>query len=258
MKKFLYFLIAVALLKDNTKKVLIRYSIFSLLTIFSIFGIFKIIERQQIKIQLKTQIRISQILSEIQIAKKVIEANQAREFAIKKVSKIISRYNHSLDESSIRAYSNEVFQMTLKYDNLDINLICATITHESAWQFKIKSHAGALGLMQIMPATGQFLAKFERIEWTNSKDILLNPITNIRLGSRYLSMLITKYSFNMNRKLAIEASLAAYNGGERRVAYWIKKNRKYAYLYKETRTYIPRVLGLREKFVSMNISSNGI
>ena len=133
MKKlFLYFLIAVALLTDNTKNVLIRYSIYSLITIISILGLFTIIERRQIKTQIKTQIRISQISTEIQDTQKVIEANQARELAIKKVSKIISRYNHSLDESSIRAYSNEVFQMTLKYDNLDINLICATINHESA------------------------------------------------------------------------------------------------------------------------------
>lgn len=255
-KLLLHFLIAVALLKDNTKKVLIRYSIFSLLTIFSIFGIFKIIERQQIKTQLKTQIRISQILKDIQDTQKVIEANQVRELAIKKVSKIISKYNHSLDELTLRSFANEVFLMTLKYDNLDINLISATISHESAgtWEPTIVSPAGAMGLMQIMPATGQYLARHEGIEWTNSKDILFNPITNIRLGSRYLSMLITKYSLFLDREKSVEAALAAYNGGERRVAYWISKRRNwrnYTYLYKETRTYIPRVLGLYDKFLSM-------
>ena len=66
--------------------------------------------------------------------------------------------------------ADEIIKMTTKYDNLSVDLICATITHESAgtWNPEIKSPAGAKGLMQIMPATGMFVAAYEDISWSSS------------------------------------------------------------------------------------------
>lgn len=287
MKLLQYFLISVALLAP-TKKVLQRYSIYSLITIVSLLGLYRVIDNHQIQQQIKIQQQISQIKKEIEDSKQVIFAESIRMVAINKISKIIKMHNYKLAEFGHRAeiqaqvafqsniqnntvthvvyldtlsqrtfgrrdFANEIYEMTLKYDNLDIDLISATITHESAgtWSPTIVSPAGAMGLMQIMPATGQYLTIHEGIEWTTKKDILFNPITNIRLGSRYLSMLMAKYSLNMNREDSIEAALAAYNGGERRVAYWLKRKRNYRYLYKETQKYIPRVLGLYDKFASM-------
>ena len=199
--------------------------------------------------------KIARIEKSIQNIETVIKENNTRMIAVNKVSAIILSYNSSLDEKTRQKYANEIYIMTIKYDNLDIDLICATITHESArtWDSTIVSHAGAMGLMQIMPTTGRFLSLQEGIEWTNTKDILFNPIYNIRLGSRYLSTLIHKYSKRMGREFAVEAALAAYNGGEKRVTYWIKKNRKYKYLYKETQMYIPRVLDLYEQFIAINM-----
>jgi hypothetical protein len=55
------------------------------------------------------------------------------------------------------------------------------------------SHKGAIGLMQIMPSTGKFLAQTENMKWTNSKDILYDPINNVRLGCLYLSSLVDIY-----------------------------------------------------------------
>ena len=62
--------------------------------------------------------------------------------------------------------------MSVKYPNLDVNLICATITHESArtWEPEVVSKAGAMGLMQIMPATGEWLSKYEGITWTGAEE----------------------------------------------------------------------------------------
>lgn len=253
-----YILIAYALLPENPKNIIIHFSIYWLITISSIAGFSSFIENRQIQ----TQIQISQINKKIQDIQKVMVANQVREMAIKKVSKIISRYNYSLDERGIREFANEVFQMTLKYDNLDIEFICATITHESYWNFKAVSIAGARGLMQIMPATGKNLAKDEGIEWTNADDILFNPITNIRLGSRYLSWFMFKYtSMGYSRGVAMVATLASYNGGMRRTNLWLNNNRNYSFLYKETQKYIPRIIDLYDsyKLVSMETrDSKGI
>jgi hypothetical protein len=291
MKKLLqYFLISVALLRP-TKKVLQRYSIYSLITIVSLVGLYRVIDNHQIQQQIKIQEKISQIKKEIEDSKKIISAESIRMVAINKISKIIKMHNDLpefgrrediqpqvvfqsniqdstviqivyLDTLSQRIfgrydYANEIYEMTLKYDNLDIDLISALITQESAWKSNIESHAGALGLMQIMPATGQFLVRpdpikgYEGIEWTNKEDILFNPLTNIRLGSKYLSDLIEQYSIGMNREHAVEAALAAYNGGQRRVRRYLANNRNFRYLAKETRNYIPRILAFQERYGSM-------
>ena len=72
-----------------------------------------------------------------------------------------------------------------------------------------------------------------------------NAITNIRLGCRYLSSLIHAYE--------IDGGLAAYNGGERRAALWIKNNRQdESILWEETRGYIPAVLRLYKQFREEN------
>jgi soluble lytic murein transglycosylase len=95
--------------------------------------------------------------------------------------------------------------MSKKYPNLDIDFISATITHESAktWNPNVISKVGARGLMQVMPATGAFLAAEEGINWTSTRDVLHDPIYNIRLGCRYLSQLVSAYEH--------KGGLAAYN-----------------------------------------------
>jgi soluble lytic murein transglycosylase len=140
----------------------------------------------------------------------------------------------------------EIYQMSKKYDNLNIDLICATITHESAlsWNPKVISRAGALGLMQIMPTTGAFLAESEGIEWTTSEEVLFDPIKNIQLGCKYLSNLVEMFD--------VEGGLAAYNGGARRAAKWLANNRDYKVLYKETRGYIPAIMKLYERFKELD------
>ncbi|MFQ5641193.1 MAG: lytic transglycosylase domain-containing protein, partial [bacterium] len=119
-----------------------------------------------------------------------------------------------------------------------IDLICATITHESAftWDRSVTSPVGAMGLMQIMPETGYFLSKLEGVIWTTPEDILYNPTLNIRLGCRYLSRLIELYN--------LDDGLAAYNGGERQVVKWLASGRDNTVLFEETREYVPSILKL--------------
>ncbi len=88
-------------------------------------------------------------------------------------------------------------------------LVLAVIYTESAFHAFARSPAGALGLMQIMPETGQMLAGELGIEW-RGPETLFDPVINIRLGTHYLAHLHSKYA-NWDR------ALAAYNWGPMRI-----------------------------------------
>jgi soluble lytic murein transglycosylase-like protein len=168
-----------------------------------------------------------------------------RQYEIQRIVKIINQYNSNMSADDKFKIANEIYKMSTKYTNLNVDLICATITHESAltWKNDIVSPVGAMGLMQIMPQTGEQLAGEEGVKWTTAEKVLFDPIVNIRLGCRYLSDLIHQYE--------IDGGLAAYNGGEKRAALWIKnRNHKtdWTILWEETRSYVPAILKLYEKF----------
>jgi soluble lytic murein transglycosylase len=175
-----------------------------------------------------------------------LKIDSIRQYKINKIMSIMSKYNKKMPFEEKYKVAREIYRMSVKYSNLDIDLICATITHESAlsWNPKVVSIAGAMGLMQIMPSTGIFLCRKEGIKWTTAEKILFDPIQNIQLGCRYLSTLIESYE--------IDGGLAAYNGGEQRASLWVKNNRDDELLWEETRGYIPAVLKLYEKFQKEN------
>jgi len=114
------------------------------------------------------------------------------------------QYNPSL---SIEVARTAVAQSYI-YKNIDLQLICALVTHESAmtWNPKVRSYTGAVGLMQILPSTGKYLAEISNLDisWTSAEEVLTNPVNNMRLGCFYLSMLIDTYG--------LQAGLACYNG----------------------------------------------
>lgn len=173
--------------------------------------------------------------------------DRERQQARRKVDSIIRRFNPDMPVAQKEQIANEIYAMSVKYPNLDIDLICATITHESGrtWSPQAKSRAGALGLMQIMPTTGKWLARFEDINWTSDRDVLFDPVYNIRLGTRYLSALVETYD--------LYGGLAAYNGGGKRVRLWLKNDKNDELLWAETRDYVPFVLKLYEEFRSASL-----
>lgn len=195
----------------------------------------------------ETAAKISDLERMLQNIRAAMNVDSVRQYQIQKIMYIIEQYNKDLPPSQKYEIANEIYRMSIKYPNLDVDLICATITHESAltWRPDIKSEAGAMGLMQIMPTTGVLLAQAEGIPWTSPENILYDPIYNIRLGCRYLSALIKSYN--------TDGGLAAYNGGEKRAALWIANDRNYTYLWEETRDYVPAVLKLYEKFKNQGI-----
>jgi len=183
--------------------------------------------------------RISGLLQEQQTLASIDAERRATQA---KIVNIISRYNKNMGDEQKYNIAREIYSMSHKYPNLNVDFICATITHESAktWDPRVVSKVGALGLMQIMPATGAFLAAQERIEWSSPEKVLTDPIVNIRLGCRYLSDLVSMYQH--------DGGLAAYNGGPKRAAIWLASNRNDENLVSETRDYIPAVLKLYDQF----------
>ncbi|MBE0468461.1 MAG: lytic transglycosylase domain-containing protein [Methyloprofundus sp.] len=110
---------------------------------------------------------------------------------------------------------------------LDPKLVHAVIHAESAYDAKAISSAGAVGLMQLMPATAlQYGA-------TNRKD----PEQNIFAGTRYLKYLLSLFDDNL------KLSIAAYNAGENAV----KKYHNQIPPYPETQKYVKQVLSLYQK-----------
>ncbi len=190
--------------------------------------------------EMKTE--LTQMEHAVQTLKETIETQSEHQKAVAKISKIINQYNQKLTPREKYEIANEIYNMSIKYENLDVDLICATITHETAftWQPDIKSPVGAIGLMQIMPYTGLLLSRHEGITCANIEEVLTQPILNIRLGCRYLSMLIEIYN--------LDGGLAAYNGGERRAARWLASGRDDEMLFEETRKYVPAVLNLYDTF----------
>jgi soluble lytic murein transglycosylase-like protein len=173
--------------------------------------------------------------------------DSVRQYKLQKIMKIITYHNPDLSSSEMYDIANAVYEMSVKYTNLNVDLLCAMITHESAgtWNPKIVSKAGAMGLMQIMPVTGYFLAESEGIPWTTPEEVLFNPVYNIRAGSRFLSMLLLRYG--------LDGALAAYNAGEKHASIWIANGKDDQFLWSETREYIPAVCKLFDQYQGNNL-----
>ena len=111
-------------------------------------------------------------------------------------------------------YTDLLQKHTTKYE-IDPLFVAAMIREESRYNADIVSYAGAIGLMQIMPATGRELAGRLKIPRFSTK-ILYNPDVNIQMGSWYMKSLMNQ--FDNNHALVA----GAYNGGPGRMRRWIK------------------------------------
>jgi soluble lytic murein transglycosylase len=121
--------------------------------------------------------------------------------------------------------------------NYDLNpaLLAAVIEQESKFRADAKSSAGAIGLMQLLPATAKGIA----IHTGGSKFVvsdLYNPEINIRYGAWYLHHLMQKYDDE-------ETALAAYNAGQQNVDSWRAQGE--GIQFAETRAYIDKVERLK-------------
>lgn len=132
--------------------------------------------------------------------------------------------------------------------NIDPALVAAMIFVESKYISSAQSHRGAMGLMQIMPETGVWIA--EQLAITEFKEVkLLEPAINIMFGCWYIANL--KQQFD-NELIVV---LAAYNAGRGNVKGWLDNNNwdgKGATIgnlpFEETRNYIKKVLQVYRKY----------
>jgi hypothetical protein len=97
---------------------------------------------------------------------------------------------------------------------LSPSLVLGVIQVESGFYNFAVSNKGAMGLMQIMPATGHTLARRHGIPW-RGPEILFDPIVNVRLGIAYIAWLEARFG-------TIDAALAAYNWGPARIGQRIR------------------------------------
>lgn len=124
--------------------------------------------------------------------------------------------------------------------NVDPYLVWAIMREESHFRVAAISRVGALGLMQIMPSTGQDIAGRLKVTVQN-KDLLI-PETNIRFGTFYIRSMLNMFSGDVDK------ALAAYNGGGGNVKRWSNSNIgrdiegfPTAITFLETREYITKV-----------------
>jgi len=144
-------------------------------------------------------------------------------------------------------YQDLVQQYAAK-EHIESALVASVIMNESKFKNTVHSHRGAIGLMQLMPETAEWIAG--QIDDTSfSVDKLHEPETNIRYGVWYLASL--EREFNGNEVLA----LAAYNAGRGNVHEWMDAcgwTMEFCHIeeipYQETRAYVASVLRNKVKY----------
>lgn len=146
------------------------------------------------------------------------------------------------------SYESEIAESAERH-GLDPYLIAAVVKAESNFRPEAVSRAGAVGLMQLMPATAGWIT--ERPDWEGSKDPrLTDPGDNVQLGSYYLAYLVRRFGDE-------PTALAAYNAGHGNVEGWLRaKGEDEAAAsvtvgdipFQETRDFVERVERFRELY----------
>jgi soluble lytic murein transglycosylase len=125
---------------------------------------------------------------------------------------------------------------------LDPAIIFGLMRQESMLDQNAMSAVGARGLMQIMPETGQQIARKLNEPW-QAENSLFNPDVNIKYGAFYYKQLLTRFDGHF------ALAMAAYNAGPNRVSKWLPNDKSVpadiwieTIPYKETRKYVMSVL----------------
>lgn len=143
-------------------------------------------------------------------------------------------------------YKEEVYANAAQ-SNLDPAWVYGVIRQESAFAPEARSSAGALGLMQLMPATGRKVAKGIKLRLKNTGQIL-DTDNNIRLGTTYLREVLDENSGHQ------ALATASYNAGPHRVRQWLPTSTLPADIwvdnipFTETRNYVQQVMAFTTIF----------
>ncbi len=136
-------------------------------------------------------------------------------------------------------------------NGIDPFLVAAIIREESQYDRRAVSRVGAIGLMQVMPATANAVAQQHRLPNLSRED-LFDQETNIRIGARYVEQLFTQFAGN------VVQTIAAYNAGPIVVGTWAATYRECSedefvelIHYQETRQYVKRVLRSYKEYLRL-------
>ena len=152
-------------------------------------------------------------------------------------------FHKAVQELSLPLRHEDVIRQQAADKNLDPALIAAVIYAESRFVDQT-SHAGAKGLMQILPSTADYIADLSGGTAFEQGD-LATPQVNIAYGSYYLRYLLDKYDGDA------VLTLAAYNAGEGKVDEWQASGGALTVEgipYPETREYVQNVLEARSAY----------
>ena len=174
------------------------------------------------------------------------------------VLSLAGKADKAVREIKLPLRHEDIIRQQASEKHVDPALIAAVIYAESHFRDQT-SHAGAKGLMQLMPSTADYIAsksggtKFERAD-------LATPQINISYGIWYLCYLLDKYHGNTI------LSLAAYNAGETVVDKWRRqaseRGERFTVAthipFPETRDYVGRVLAARSQYRSSYARELGV
>ena len=139
------------------------------------------------------------------------------------------------------AYKEDVLFYSTKYD-INPAWVWSLMRQESTFNIHARSYAGAVGLMQLMPATANFIANRYKIPYQGEKS-LVDPKININIGIAHLSFVSQLFKNN------IALATASYNAGQGNVAKWLPKyevmesiNWMETVPFLETRKYLRNIL----------------
>ena len=130
-------------------------------------------------------------------------------------SKVAAVLRDRLDlypRSETHKLARHILSLCRKY-KFDPAFILSIIQVESGFHVKAHSPMGAMGLMQLMPATAEVIATRDHIQYSGAR-ALFDPFTNLNLGVAYLAMLRDKYR---GRSSSAYYVMAAYNMGPARM-----------------------------------------
>jgi soluble lytic murein transglycosylase len=130
-------------------------------------------------------------------------------------------------------------------ESLSAPLLWAIMRQESAYRHEVRSKAGALGLLQLLPSTASRLNGAPVTEAG-----LVDPVVNVRLGARYVGELLEEFGDP-------RAAMAAYNAGEEAVRRWMRDRPKVDDMwvemipYRETRDYVKQVYTIWRRYQAL-------
>ena len=150
-------------------------------------------------------------------------------------------------------YTDEIKAAADRY-GLDRFLVAAVVSTESSFRPNAVSEDGAVGLMQLLPSTAEWIA-FRRGE-AYSEEMLYDPETNLDYGCWFLDYLIARYDGSVRH------ALIAYNAGFGRLDEWLRtgadENGELKEIpYAETRNYVERVFGFQKTYAEIYANELG-